>query len=297
MHVRKIGTHLGAEITGVDLSKPLSESEFNQVKDAFFENEVVVFPDQNLTPQAQVAFTKRFGELEQHVRKESRLPETPEIFILSNIIGEDGKAIGAQDAGRFWHSDLSYKEFPSLLSALFSIEIPERDGKVYGDTQYASVVAAYAALPEKMKARLEGLSAVHSYRFYRQKNRQAQKEEAARGGRVIEEAELTDEQLKAVPDMAAPIVRTHPVTGKKTLFVNEAHTSHIVGFEKTESEALLGELYAHVAKPEFRHVHSWKRGDLLMWDNTSAQHKATFDYALPLRRLMYRTTVRGSKPY
>jgi taurine dioxygenase len=297
MHVRKIGTYLGAEISGVDLSKPLSDSEFDQVKTAFFDNEVVVFPDQTLPPESQVAFTRRFGELEQHVRKESRLPATPEIFILSNIIGSDGKAIGAQDAGRFWHSDLSYKEFPSLLSALYSIEIPERDGRVYGDTQYASVVAAYAALPEKMKARLHGLSAVHSYRFYRQKNRRAQQEEAARGGRVIEEAELTDEQLKAVPDMAAPIVRTHPVTGKKTLFVNEAHTSHIVGMEEGESEALLSELYAHIARPKFRHVHRWKRGDLLMWDNTSAQHKATFDYALPMRRLMYRTTVRGSTPF
>jgi taurine dioxygenase len=294
MQVRKTGKHLGAEITGVDLSKPLSDAEFDAVKNAFFENEVVVFPNQDLPPQAQIAFTKRFGELEQHVRKESRLQDLPEIFIISNLINDDGKPVGAQDAGRFWHSDLSYKECPSLLSALYSIEIPERDGKIYGDTQYASVVAAYAGLPDDMKKRLEGLMAVHSYKYYRQKNRLAQEEEAARGGRTIKEAELSDEQLKSVPDMAFPIVRTHPVTGKKSLFVNEAHTSHVVGMDRQEGDQLLAELYAHIAKPEFRHVHSWGRGDLLMWDNTSVQHKATFDYDLPLRRLMHRTTVRGT---
>ena len=255
MEVVKTGKHLGAEIRGVDLSKPLSDSQFEEIHAAFFEHQVVVFPDQQLTPQQQIDFTKRFGILEHHVRKESRLEGYPEIFVLSNILDESGKPIGALDAGRFWHSDLSYKEHPSMLSALYSIEIPERDGIVFGDTHYASAVAAYDHLPDAMKQRLEGLSAVHSYAYYRRKNRQAQIEEAARGGRVIEEPELTEEQLRSVPDMAFPIVRTHPVTKKKTLFVNEAHTSHIVGMDKEESDRLLAELYAHIIKPEFRHVH------------------------------------------
>jgi len=297
MKVVKTGKHLGAEIQGVDLSKPLPDAEFEQVKEAFFEHQVVVFPDQQLTPEQQIAFTERFGTLEHHVRKESRLGGHPEIFILSNIIGDDGKPIGALDAGRFWHSDLSYKQHPSMLSALYSIEIPERDGVVYGDTHYASTAAAYDHLSEEMKKKIDGLSAVHSYAYYRKKNRQAQLDEAARGGRTIDEPELSEEQLKSVPDMAFPIVRTHPVTGRKTLFVNEAHTSHIVDMDKEESDRILNELYAHIIKPEFRHTHKWRRGDLLMWDNTAAQHKATFDYALPLRRLMYRTTVRGSVPY
>jgi taurine dioxygenase len=295
--VKKMGKHLGAEISGVDLSKPLDDGTFATLSKAFFDNEVVVIRDQKLTPEQQIAFTKRFGQLEKHVRKESRLAGYDELFIISNIIGDNGKPIGAQDAGRFWHSDLSYKDQPSMLSALYSIEVPiHKDGKVLGDTQYASTTAAYDALPEATKRKLEGLKAVHSYRYYRMKNREAQRVEAASGGRVIHEPELTEEQLRSVPDVAPPLVRTHPVTGRKCLFVNEAHTSEIVGLSRQESDEILQSLYEHIVKPEFRYLHSWRAGDLLMWDNCAAQHKATFDYDLPLRRLMYRTTVRGSVP-
>jgi taurine dioxygenase len=296
--VKKIGRHLGAEIVGLDLSQPVDDQTFQAFSKAFFENEVVVIKNQKITPEQHINFTKRFGVLEAHVRKESRHQGHDEIFVLSNIEGSDGKPIGAIDAGRFWHSDLSYKEHPSMLSALYSVEIPIReDGTVLGDTNYASTTAAYLALPDTMKKRLEGLQSVHSYAFYRKKNRDAQKEEAAQGGRVIEEKELTDEQLKSVPDVSSPIVRTHPVTGKKCLFVNEAHTSHIVGIPESESRDILTELYNHIVQEEFRFKHTWGVGDLLMWDNSAAQHKATFDYRLPLRRLMYRTTVRGSVPY
>jgi taurine dioxygenase len=110
---------------------------------------------------------------------------------------------------------------------------------------------------------------------------------------VVQEHVVTDEQLKGVPDVESPVVRTHPVTGRNGLFVNEGHTSHLVGMPKAESDALLAELYAHIVKPEFQYVHHWQAGDLLMWDNAAVQHKATFDYDLPLRRLMHRTTVRG----
>ena len=296
--VKKLGRHLGAEISGLDLSKPIDEDTFQAFSKAFFENEVVVIKNQNITPQQHIDFTKRFGILEAHVRKESRHGGHDEIFVLSNIEGADGKPIGAIDAGRFWHSDLSYKEHPSMLSALYSVEIPMReDGVVLGDTHYASTTAAYDALSESMKKRLENLQSVHSYAFYRNKNRQAQKEEALCGGRVIEEKELSEEQLKTVPDVASPIVRTHPVTGRKGLFVNEAHTSHIVGVSETESKEILEELYQHIVQEEFRFKHTWGVGDLLMWDNCAAQHKATFDYRLPLRRLMYRTTVRGTVPF
>ncbi len=296
--VKKLGRHLGAEVTGLDLSQAVDEATFQAFSKVFFENEVVVIKNQKITPEQHIHFTKRFGILEAHVRKESRHEGHDEIFVLSNIEGPDGKPIGAIDAGRFWHSDLSYKEHPSMLSALYSVEIPVReDGRVLGDTNYASTTAAYEALPESMKTRLQGLQSVHSYAFYRNKNRQAQKEEAAAGGRVIEEKELTEEQLRSVPDVSSPIVRTHPVTGKKGLFVNEAHTSHIVGIPESESKDILNELYNHIIQEEFRFKHTWGVGDLLMWDNCAAQHKATFDYRLPLRRLMYRTTVRGSVPF
>ena len=292
--VTKIGQHLGAEISGVDLSKPLDDDTFAQIAKAFFDNEVAFFRNQKLTPGQQVAFTRRFGTLEQHVRKESRLSGHPEILVVSNLLDENGNAIGSQDAGRFWHSDLSYKKEPSMLSALFAVEVPVKDGRVLGDTSFASTTAAYEALPDETKRRVDGLKNLHSYRYYRTKNIEAQKEEQARGGRTIQEHVLTEEQLKSVPDVETPVVRTHPVTKRKGLFINEAHTANIVGMSREESEKLLSQLYRHIIKPEFIYTHKWQPGDLLLWDNAAVQHKATFDYDLPLRRLMYRTTVRGT---
>lgn len=290
--VTKLGKHLGARITGVDLSQPLDDTTFAQVSKAFFDNEVVVFPQQKLTPEQQIAFTRRFGMLEHHVRKEARLAAHPEIFILSNILDESGKAIGAQDAGRFWHSDLSYKREPSLLSALYAIRIPARNGKPLGDTHFASSTAAYDALPAAMKQKLQGLKNIHSYRDYRLKNYAAQQDEMRRGIRTVQEHAPTPEQLASVPDMATPVVRVHPVTGRKGLFVNEGHTSHMFGMPREEGDALLRQLYDHITNPEFVYTHHWTTGDLLMWDNIAVQHKATFDYD-PLPRLLYRTTVRG----
>jgi taurine dioxygenase len=291
--VTPLGKHLGAEISGVDLSRPLDDDTFSRVANAFWDNQVVVFRGQKITPDQQIAFTRRFGTLEQHVRKESRLEEHPEILVVSNVLREDGTPVGSQDAGRFWHSDLSYKREPSLLSALYALEVPVKDGRVLGDTQFASTLAAYEALPEDMKERLQKLKNVHSYVSYRAKNRRAQQEDQAHGGRVVTEYELSPDQLRSVPDTETPIVRTHPVTGRKGLFVNEAHTSHVAGVPRDESEKLLADLYRHIVQPEFIYTHHWRANDLLMWDNAAVQHKATFDYDLPLRRLMYRTTVRG----
>ena len=290
--VTKLGKNLGARITGVDLSKPLDDAAFAAVSKAFFEHEVAVFPGQTLTPEQQIAFTSRFGTLEHHVRKEARLPDHPEVLILSNKLDAQGKAIGAQDAGRFWHSDLSYKREPSLLSALYAVEIPVKDGKPLGDTHFASSTAAYTALPDAMKQKLQGLKNIHSYRDYRLKNYAAQQEDLRRGIRTVQEHAPTPEQLASVPDMATPVVRTHPVTGRKGLFVNEGHTSHMADMPIEESDALLRQLYAHIAQPEFVYTHHWAPGDLLLWDNVAVQHKATFDYD-PLPRLLYRTTVRG----
>jgi taurine dioxygenase len=294
--VRKTGRHLGAEILGVDLSRDLDDDAFARLAETFFDHQVVVFRDQKLTPARQIAFTRRFGELEQHVRREHRLDGYPEILLVSNVLDAHGAAIGVQDAGRFWHSDLSYKKVPSLLSALYAREVPVKDGIALGATSFASTPAAYDALPEEMRLRLQGLRNVHSYRYYRARNVQAQKEEQARGARAVQEHVPSEEQMRSVPDVEAPIVRTHPVTARKCLFINEAHTSRIVGLPEEEGAALLARLCAHIIKPEFRFEHQWRVGDLLMWDNVAVQHKANFDYDLPLRRLMHRTTVRGTVP-
>jgi taurine dioxygenase len=290
--VKRIGKRFAAEISGVDLSAPLDDDTFAQVAKAFFDNEVVVFRDQRLTPAQQVAFTRRFGPLEAHVRKESRLADHDEIFVLSNKVDASGKAIGAQDAGRYWHSDLSYKREPSLLSALYAVEVPVKDGVALGNTYFASTTAAYEGLSPQMKERVGRLRNVHSYREYRLKNYAAQQEDMRRGIRTVQEFAPTPEQLASVPDMEVPVLRIHPVTGRKCLFVNEGHTSHLTGMSRVESDVLLAALYAHIAQPEFVYGHSWRPGDLLMWDNVAVQHKATFDYD-PLPRLMYRTTVRG----
>jgi taurine dioxygenase len=290
--VTRLGKHFAAEISGVDLSTPLADDAFAQVSRAFFDNEVVVFRNQRLTPRQHIAFTRRFGPLEAHVRKESRLADHDEIFVLSNKLDASGKAIGAQDAGRYWHSDLSYKREPSLLSALYAVEIPVKDGVALGTTYFASTTAAYNALSPQMKERVAHLRNVHSYREYRLKNYAAQQEDMRRGIRTVQEFAPTPEQLASVPDIEVPVVRVHPVTGRKCLFVNEGHTSHLTGMTRAESGALLAELYAHITQPEFVYGHEWRVGDLLMWDNIAVQHKATFDYD-PLPRLLYRTTVRG----
>src|SRR5688572_6892419 len=185
--IHKLGRHLGAEVRGVDLSQPLDDNAFSQVSKAFFDNQVVVFRGQSLTPEQQIAFTHRFGVLEQHVRKEHRLEGYPEILIVSNVLNDQGKAVGVEDAGRFWHSDLSYKQMPSLLSARYALEVPVKDGVVLGETNFASTTAAYDALPEDLKKKIGGLKNVHSYVHYRNKNIQAQKDEHARGDRVVQE--------------------------------------------------------------------------------------------------------------
>jgi taurine dioxygenase len=187
---------------------------------------------------------------------------------------------------------LSYKREPSLLSALYAVEVPVKDGVALGNTYFASTTAAYDGLSPQMKERVARLHNVHSYREYRLKNYAAQQEDMRRGIRTVQEFAPTPEQLASVPDMEVPVIHIHPVTGRKCLFVNEGHTSHLTGMSRAESDVLLAELYAHITRPEFVYGHSWRPGDLLMWDNVAVQHKATFDYD-PLPRLMYRTTVRG----
>ena len=290
--VTRIGKNFAAEISGVDLSQPLDDHTFSQIANAFFDNEVAVFRDQRITPAQQIAFTRRFGTLEAHVRKESRLANHDEIFILSNKVDAQGKAIGAQDAGRYWHSDLSYKREPSMLSALYAVEIPLKNGVALGNTYFASTTAAYNGLSDAMKQRVASMRNVHSYREYRLMNYAAQQEDERRGIRTVQEHAPTPEQLASVPDTEMDVVRLHPVTKRKGLFINEGHTSHLTGMSRAESDALLAELYAHITQPEYIYGHSWRVGDLLMWDNIAVQHKATFDYD-PLPRLLYRTTVRG----
>jgi taurine dioxygenase len=278
--IRPLPEVLGAEITGVDLGQPLTEADFAPIRSALADRQVLVFRDQRITPEQQIAFSRRFGPLEIHVQHHFHLPGHPEILIVSNVI-EDGKPIGLADAGRYWHSDLSYLREPSLGSLLHAQELPAEGG----DTLFCTMFGAYEALPEDLRHRIDGLEAVHDYGARNRKQREAS---ALRPG-------LTPEQENRVPPIVHPVVRVHPANGRKALFVNEGFTTHIVGLPEEESATLLTRLFQHSVEDQFIYRHRWQPFDLVMWDNRSTQHLAT---GCPphLRRTLYRTTVRGDQP-
>ncbi len=282
--IEPTGAALGAVITGVDLSQDVDEPTFRRIVDALHEHEVIVFRDQTLNPEQHIAFSRRFGELEAHVRQDRCRPGYPELFVVSNVI-ENGKPIGSQDAGFFWHSDLCYAQKPSRASLFYALEVPVRDGEPLGDTLFASMTAAYDALPAATQQKLAGKRAVNSYLAGYSRDRKS-------GPRP----ELSAEQKASTPDMLHPAVRTHPYNGRKCLFVNEGYTTRIMDLDPQESSALLQELYSHLKRDEFVYRHKWRAGDLLIWDNCATQHRAILDYELPLRRRMERTTLCGTVP-
>jgi taurine dioxygenase len=274
---------LGAEIV-VDLSRDIDDVVFKEIEDAFHDNIVVVFRNQQLSSQRQIAFSRRFGELEVHIVKKYLLPEYPEILLVSNIRNETGENIGLADAGFTWHSDVSYREHPSRCSLLYAIEVPEQDGVTLGNTVFVNTIRAYEALPESMKTWLAGRKAIHRY---------SERMRVANSPRP----KLTAAQLAETPDIAHPIVRTHPFTGRKSLYVTKGECIGIEGVPDDEGRSVIEELHDHCIKPEFQYRHKWRAGDLLMWDNATAMHLAICDYELPQRRLMHRTTVIGSVPF
>ena len=282
------GAPIGAEILGLDLARPLDDATFAAVAAAFDRHSVIVFRDQALTPEQHIAFSRRFGSLQVNVRSEFNKPGYPEIYVVSNV-EIDGKPIGSRDAGRYWHSDLCYLPKPSKASLLYAHEVPTRaDGTVLGDTCFASVWAAYDSLPEPTKRRLAGLSAANGYNYMYER----------KVGEFGLRPALSDAEraTKYPRDAVHPVVRTHPTTGRKCLFVCEGYSHRILDVPETESRALLDALFAHIVAPEHVYRHKWRVGDLLMWDNAAVQHKVTNDYAPPLRRRLERCTVEGSAP-
>ena len=272
---------LGAEILGLDLHQPLPASDFARIHKAHLDHHLLVFRDQRITPQQQVDFSRRFGQLQIHVLRNFQLPPNPEVLIISNIV-EDGQPIGLGDAGHFWHSDLSYKDTPSLGSMLHAQELPAEGG----DTLFANMHLAWDTLPAALRHTVQGLRAEHSYL--------AQYEELRR--RSPWRPALTQAQIDEVQPVVHPVVRTHPETGRKALFVSEHFTTRIVGLPEDESRALLAELFAHSVLPEHVYRHRWAPHDLVFWDNRSLMHLAagTPDH---LRRKLYRTTIEGDTPF
>ena len=277
MQIEPLSRHVGAEIKGVDVAD-LSDDAFEKIEDAYNRYSVLVFRDQKLTPEQHIAFARRFGELEISPRTQFALPGYPEVLVLSNII-ENGKPIGNADAGRTWHTDMSYTKTPPRGSILYAREIPIENGRALGDTVFSSAAAAFESLPADRQASLVGLRAVH----------RGSAKKYAPGSKL-------GDLVKDIPDVEHPVIRTHPATGRKAIYVREGECVAINGMPDEESLPLIKELGDMVTRPEFCYRHNWRLGDLLMWDNSMTQHLAISDYQLPLRRLMHRVTVNGTVP-
>lgn len=278
---------LGAEIRGVDIAAGIDADTLRIVHDALHRHKVVVLRDQRLTPAMQATFCGRFGRLEPHVLPQYLVPGHADLVRVSNILDDRGEPIGLIDAGRVWHSDGQFLELPNLYSMLYALEVPrDEHGAPLGATCFASTAHAYATLPESTRRRIDGLLGVNSLA--------AVYATLQRSNLATRRAPLTDAQKREVEH---PLVRTHPSTGEKCLYVSRAATLRIVGWPPSESDALIDELSAWIVRDAFVHTHRWQEGDLLMWDNCGSQHLAIGDYALPQRRLMHRATVGGSRPH
>lgn len=277
--ITPLSDQVGVEITGVDLAAPLSDAEFAEFRDACDRHSIAVFRDQRLTPDQHITFSRRFGELEIYPLRQFTLADHPEILIVSNVY-EDGRPIGLTDAGSYWHSDSSYRPEPSLGSLLFARELPAQGG----DTLFVSAHAAYDSLPAHVKDRIGGLDAEHDYTW-------RNTIQSTNGTRP----KMDDAQRTATPPVIHPIVTVHPATGRPALFVNEAFTTRILGIPDAESRDLIALLLEHVSRPDAIYRHAWKPGDLVFWDNRATQHHAT-GCPPEMRRVMHRTTVKGSVP-
>jgi taurine dioxygenase len=269
---------LGAEIRGVDLARPLDQATFCEIERAFNTHAVIFFRDQRITPPQQVAFTRRFGEIEFNVFGERwSVPGSPEIVVVSNAT-EDGRPIGVRRAGENWHSDMCYTARPPRGTMLYALEVPNIFGLALGDTEFASAAEAWDALPQPIKQRIDGRRAVFDF-----------------SGRK-RAFPPTRAEIDRFPPVIHPVVRMHPNTGRKCLYVMRDDCIGIEGMEAEEAEALIAALADHIVKPAFIYRHQWRPGDLLMWDNCTVQHRAIQDYDLPRRRLMHRTTMGGAVP-
>lgn len=280
--IRPLSAACGAEVTGIDLARPLPAADVERLHQALGRHGILLFRNADLTPEAHIAFSRQFGPLVSHVVGDFNLAGHPEIYVVSNL-REEGRLKGAVYAGQYWHSDLSYMPKPSLGSLLLCHEMPE----VGGDTIWANMALAYESLSEPMKQFLGGLRAIHDYSHAYD----------TYFAHLKERPPLTVEQRAKTPPVEQPVIRTHPVTGRKTLYVNPGFTTGFVGMPREESAPILEFLFRHATRPEFVYRHKWRVKDLMFWDNRGTMHYALADYDFSVRRHMHRTTLAGDAPY
>ncbi len=278
LDIRPLSGALGAEVFGIDLAGPVDDARFDAVHRAFVDFGLLVFRDQELTHEAQIAWARRFGTPDIHPIANG-MEEFPELIRVLKPAG------ASASFGVGWHSDNSFFEEPSLGSVLYGVTIPPYGG----DTLYASMEKAYQALSEPLRRMLDGMQAVHS--AVRAYDPDVTGREKFRG-----EAPITYRYSDAVrQEVVHPVIRTHPVSGRKSLYVNQMFTQRIVGLKQHESDALLALLYDHCVRPEFTCRLRWQPRTVAMWDNRSVQHYAIDDYQ-QFERLMYRVTIAGDRP-
>ncbi|HVL10082.1 MAG TPA: TauD/TfdA family dioxygenase [Burkholderiaceae bacterium] len=280
MQVLPLSDSFGIAVRDIDLSRTFTDAEFDIIHRLFVNHKLVCFKDQSLSAADQIAFSQRFGPLEVHVLSQYNHPDHPEIFRLSNRV-VDGKPMGISDGGSYWHSDLAFQVQPAKATILNALEIPAEGG----DTLFIDMEAAYNALSDEWKARLDGLRAIHRYR-----------PRATTDGQTTQ-VKMTEEQKQKTPDVDHPLIRTNPDTGRKAIFAHPGMTVEIVGLGKAESDEILEFLFAHTIQPQFRYDFRWSPGDVVMWDNRSTMHSATTrDLPAGQHRTLYRTTVQGERP-
>ena len=286
LDVKPTGAVLGATIAGVDLAQPLTDQDFGRILLALGEHGVLRFPGQHLSIGDVKHFSELFGEIQGNpIRAVDESQPFPEVGILSNL-KENGTYIGSPDAGQDWHTDMSYRETIGFVNVLYGIRIPRRDGKALGGTEFANTQAAYEALPNTIKARLDGMTVTHNFEKFWEHMRQ---------NKASSRPAMTDEQRKRRPPVVHPLFLTHPVTGRKVLYCNEGYAVRINELPPAESNEMLDFLFRHQLETRFRYKHDWNENDLLIWDHLGTIHRAIADYASDEIRLMRRCQVMATK--
>ncbi|MBY4840853.1 taurine dioxygenase [Pantoea sp. DY-5] len=270
-----LGPNIGAQVSDVDLSRPLSDAQFEQLYHGLLRHQVLFLRNQVITPEQQRALAIRFGDLHIH-------PVYPHAEDVEEIIVLDTHQDNPPDNDN-WHTDVTFIQTPPAFAILASKLLPESGG----DTLWSTGIAAYEALSEPFKTLLNGLQAEHDFKksFQEYKYRKTE-----------EEHQRWQQAVAKNPPVQHPVIRTHPVSGRKALFVNEGFTTRLLGLSEKESDALLNFLFWHSAKPEFQVRWRWQENDVAIWDNRVTQHYANADY-YPARRVMHRATVLGDKPF
>ncbi|CAK9892305.1 MULTISPECIES: taurine dioxygenase [Pseudomonas] len=266
---------LGAQISGIDLSREISQELRDAIEQALFKHQVLFFRDQPINPQQQAEFAARFGDLHIHPIYPN-VPETPQVLVLDTAVTD------VRD-NAIWHTDVTFLPTPALGAVLSAKQLPAYGG----DTLWASGIAAYEALSAPLQQLLAGLTATHDF---------TKSFPLERFGNTPEDLARWEAARRNNPPLSHPVIRTHPVSGHKALFVNDGFTTRINELSEAESEAILKLLFAHATRPEFTIRWRWQENDVAFWDNRVTQHYAVDDYR-PARRVMHRATILGDAPF